>query len=343
MVSVKYIESVFDKIINNVKVKCPTIAEMRSRLKGMSFDDQYNQLKEKNLLNPLEVDDFMYQVQRLEHYKNTLSEVESQYDPNEEDTFGLKNYMERLQENIDDAENELFQYGRRLIEGYEWDLPPVEFNRDDYVSEEYDVGGIVNTIGKIESKQISAQQETVHVDPTDLSPINIGTDENPKWVNGKLNDDRLVAMNNYFNGDCEGLNYWIGHKRYLNELNTEQRKSIKDIDSLMDESPGLQQDTVLYRGGHFNIHTRVGDTVSFKGYQSTSFSRATAESYNEEKSDGMTYVIHAPKGTKGIVGNDYRFENGDWEHEYVLPRNTKMKVVNIDYDNMVCEVVIEGE
>ena len=55
----------------------------------------------------------------------------------------------------------------------------------------------------------------------------------------------------------------------------------------------------------------------------------------------MLYLIHAPKGTKGICGNDARFKNGFEEHEYVLPRNTKMKIIRIDYEKMVCEVVIE--
>ena len=55
----------------------------------------------------------------------------------------------------------------------------------------------------------------------------------------------------------------------------------------------------------------------------------------------MLYLIHAPKGTKGIAGNDERFDNGFMEHEYVLPRDTNMKVIRIDYENMICEVVIE--
>lgn len=348
MVEKEIIKDIFDNVLSKDYIwKChPTVGEMKSTLSGMSFDEQYEQLKEKNLLNPLEEKDFPKLLEDKEFYSNALKEYNDKMsNPNttDEEKYSLKDYIAHTQKWIEDIENELFQYGRRLIEGYTWDLPPVEFNRESYVSEEYNVDGIPTMIGELENSQILAQQGSVNVDPNDLSMINIGTDEKPMMVPGRLNDKRLVAMNNYFNGDCHGLNYWISNKKYLKALDNKQRTDIKKIDSLMDESPGLQQDTVLYRGGYFNVHTRVGDTVSFKGYQSTSFSRATAESYNEDKSDAMTYVIHAPKGTKGIVGNDSRFENGDWEHEYVLPRNTRMKVVNIDYDNNVCEVVIEGE
>ena len=326
MVSREQIEYVINK---SLMLKCPTISEMRTTLGKSSYEDHYQNLKEKELLNPLEEKDYMYHLNNLNRYTRELDDAITDED------------KRMVQEWIDMENEELFQYGRRLIEGREMILSNVELNRDDYVSEHYDIGGIPNMISELEQKQITAQQESVNVDPTDLSPINIGTDENPRWVDGKMNDKRLVAMDNYFNGDCEGLNYWISHKGYVNALDSEQRKSIKYIDSLMEESTGLTQNTVLYRGGYFDIHTRIGETIKFKGYQSTSYSRDTAESYNESKTDSMTYVIHAPKGTKGIVGNDSRFENGDWEHEYVLPRNTQMKVVDIDYDNMVCEVVIE--
>ena len=115
---------------------------------------------------------------------------------------------------------------------------------------------------------------------------------------------------------------------------------MKTIDSLMNKSPGLLEDTILYRGGHFDIHLKPGDSFSFKGYISTTFQQSTSEIYKSEEFD-MTYVIHAPKGTKGICGGDSNFYNNNWEHEYVLPRNTKMTVLSIDYDTMTCEVVIE--
>ena len=67
MVNVKDIEQIIDNIINNVSVKCgPTISEMHTILGEMSYEEQFAQLEEKGLLNPLEVDDFGYKTYRLE-------------------------------------------------------------------------------------------------------------------------------------------------------------------------------------------------------------------------------------------------------------------------------------
>ena len=108
----------------------------------------------------------------------------------------------------------------------------------------------------------------------------------------------------------------------------------------MNKSPGLLQDTVLYRGGKLDIHLREGDHSVFKTYTSTSFQEYTANEYRN--TGDMLIKIYAPKGTKGVCGNDkWNFKNGFMEHEYTLPRNTGYTVLSIDYENNIAEILLD--
>lgn len=336
MVEKEQINKILTKITDYWTVKCPTISEMHGILDGMSLDEQYNQLTEQGLLNPLEIDDFSHKETLVNQLNQSLSELKSQYDEtDEEDDFGMKAQIMLTEERLEKIEDELFQYGRRLIEGAKPlnsipDIDKGKFKEDTQWGGEN--GGAYEwemKQGELESQQIRLQKDSVKVD-TSITE------------DGRYVDKRLLAMNNYFDGDTQNINYTISHNGYVKALDKEQRKQMKSIDSLMKDSGGLAQDTILYRGGYFDIHLRPGDHSSFKGYQSTSFQRFTSTVYLDEAMDTtMTYVIHAPKGTKGICGSDDRFYNNNWEHEYVLPRNQGFTVLNIDYDNGVVEIVLD--
>ena len=353
MVKLEDIDTVITELLKNNKnltVKCgPTIAEMTATLSEISYDEQYAQLKEKGYLNPLEEKDMLRTIEELADQKERREQFGGQ-DPLTD---------ELRDKEIQRMEDELFQYGRRIIEGYETEFP---VNLDDYRDKAgqgdehikmwgYDEYGddeytyeITHNMGYMEEDTITNQQNSINikVNPNELVEDEWTGEETPKVI-----DERVVSMNNYFAGDLSHINYEISHKGYLDKINETARKDVENIDSLMEETDGLPYNTLLYRGGHFDIHTRVGETISFKGYQSTTFQLDVAKWYGgEEAKDraefgNMLYLIHAPKGTKGIAGNDERFDNGFMEHEYVLPRDTNMKVIRIDYENMICEVVIE--
>ncbi len=310
------------KAMENYVTKCPTIAEMRQKLAELSYDERFNQLKEQSLLNPLEERDYDLKMGRWESIQRFKESNREQYESEE-----------WIREEEQEIEEELFQYSRRLIEGLKTQPIP-QVSLDKFKSD--------SKRGELEKSQIRSQQENVTVD-TSMEGY---TDEYGHYYERYI-DQRLMAMDDYFNGDVQGINYWLSHKGYINKLEKEQQKDIKDIDSLMSESEGLTQDTMLYRGGYWDIHLKPGDhSKGFKGYQSTTFQKETAGTYvewaNEEKGDNnMLIQILAPKGTKGIVGNDDRFNNGEWEHEYVLPRNTGYTVVDVDYDNMVATILLD--
>lgn len=367
MVNLNEIEKIITDIIINthssLDTKCgPTIAEMRETLSSMSDHRKLIELRNSNLLNPLEERDFENKIQSKMEFKGRIKEIQRKLDEGYWDKYEDSDELIKMHEDtikeyeqkLKDIDEEFFQYGRRLIEGYETELP-LDLNeyqgrggqrdeqiglweRDDYGDLDYSYE-ITHNMGHTEETTIDNQQNSIQLDDSAWEYRDDDT--------VPLNDPRVESMNNYFAGDLSNINYEISHKGYLDKINETARKDVKNIDSLMEESEGLPYDTLLFRGGHYDIHTRVGETISFKGYTSTTFQSEVAKYYGGDSvedrkySGDMLYLIHAHKGTKGIAGNDERFENGFLEHEYVLPRNIPMKVLRIDYENMVCELFIE--
>ena len=324
MVSREIINNVFEDIISNIKFKChPTISEMHTTLDKISYHDQYSQLKEKSLLNPLEI----------EHYQRLLTALENKdkdvNDPKMRELYEKNDMLEGTLEDIENINNQLFKYGRRLIEGLKINpVPDIDKNSFHKDNQYGSVNSLLENIGNLEQGQIDAQKKVFTKDNTSREEIH--------------------SMDWYFTGDLNNLNKTIYGfdniygKHFAKKLNYEQQKNVKDIDGLMDRSQGLLQDTVLYRVGHWDIHLNPGDHAKWKGYTSTTYQEGVINAYKEDHHAAMKIIIHAPKGTKGIAGNNPPvFDNGIGEHEYALPRNTGYTVLSIDYETMTAEIVLD--
>lgn len=115
----------------------------------------------------------------------------------------------------------------------------------------------------------------------------------------------------------------------LRKAGPDEQKFIKDIDSVMNESP-LKQDTKLWRGiaNASDIFTPEqlkgslkGTSFNDPGYASTSPSREVSERFAESGAkDGVLTRLHVPKGTKGVHLAD---EDQD---EVLLQRGLKFDV-----------------
>lgn len=307
------------KIIDSYVTKCPTIAEMKDKLSQMSYEDQFEQLKEQGLLNPLEIEDYEESLKLMTKYdgaKDNLNEKEQ----------GL--LLEMYENRIKEKQDTLFSYGRRLFEGLKRNEPPVVDKSKYATDKQYDdMEDLSNkeTIGVLEKAQIEDQK--IHYDVDSV---------------GK---DVYTVLNNYYSGSLTELNREIHNKQYIERLDQEEKKSVQDLDDAIGMSGGLLQDTVLYHGGVWDVHLNVGDHGKFKGYMSASFQKSVGEQFKNFYSDGMTYIIYAPKGTKGVCGNDDsngNLSNYIEEHEYLLPRNLGFTVLSIDYDTMTAEVLLDG-
>lgn len=228
MVGREVIDNILTEVLkeySSLTVKCkPTLAEMRATLDNMDslekmeiLFDAENDYKNP-LLNPLEVEDYG-------NLSNNIEDVERKYKVTGEEYYlDLYNRMS----------DEIFQYERRIIEGAKpRNEPPVvdtsKFKYDELSDED---AWIKN--GEMETAQINHQQSTLNYgEKVDEYIEDLLGSEGISYHYETYDDPRLVAMNNYFNGDCSGINYGISHKGYLSALDNEQRKEMKDIDSLM--------------------------------------------------------------------------------------------------------------
>lgn len=297
--------------------KCRTIADMKEKLSALSLDEQYRQLVEQDLLNPLEKKDFEERLANIKHFE----ELESKIDPNKKEHL-----LEMIKETEEEEREELFIYGRRLYEGLKRNDPPI-INRDKYQEDvQYDDMDTLwdfNTIGEIELQQVIQQNKLITED--------------------SLTDDERFAVDWYFLGSLKSVNQGLNHNGYLSRLEGERKRNVSGLDSSIDKSGGLLQDTVLYHGGHFDIHLNVGDHGTFKNYVSCSFQKLVGEEYKSYSDTRMNYIIYAPKGRKGICGNVRLFDSSSYwfEHEFLLGRNTGFTVLNIDYDKGEVEIVLD--
>ena len=125
-------------------------------------------------------------------------------------------------------------------------------------------------------------------------------------------------------------------------------KSIGVMDNLIDKSPPLQENTVLYRNGPFDLNLKVGETGKWKSYTSTSFNSYVARKGLSEDTQGelrwanstrFQIKIYAPKGTKGVVPYD---GNGceDFQSEFLIGRNQKYIVLSVDKKKRRAEVLL---
>ena len=323
MVNLKDIERVFDNVVSNVEVKCPTISEMRQTLSNMTYDDQFSQLKEKSLLNPLEIDDYQF---NLNHYNRIKKDLDN---PEMVELLKKNDMYDDEFERFEYAKENLFQYGRRLIEGLKYNEVP-NVNVDDFVQDtQYKtVKDLLNNQGSLEENQVKEQ--------------------NAIYTKDNVSDSEKHSMDWYFAGDMNNLNKTIYGftnslgKHFDKKLDDEQKRNVKDIDNLMNRSPPLQQATTFYRIGHWDIHLKPGDHGKWKGYTSTTYQERVTDAYKEDHTDAMKMIILAPQGTKGITGyNPPLFRNDIGEHEYTLPRNTGYTVLDVDYDTMTATIILD--
>lgn len=143
-------------------------------------------------------------------------------------------------------------------------------------------------------------------------------------INGKIYNTESYRGICQYEDDVPGYN---------KELDTH----MKNIDSAINKSPGLTQDTILYRAGHWDSSLKKGDKGTFKGYSSTSYSDEDMDMFSGFGEDRYTIEIYADKGTKGISIND-TFGGMSGEKEFLLPRNQNYEVIDVDNRNMVAKI-----
>lgn len=139
------------------------------------------------------------------------------------------------------------------------------------------------------------------------------------------------------------INSALTKGRTRDEVIRETKKIIRNMDSAIAKTSGLEQDSIIFRAcDTFEGHLRAGDVSSFKGYASCSFQKESAKGFHD---DGRYMLkILAPKGQKGIAmnakNNGQKFTTYSHEHEYLLPRNQEFHVLEVDHLNKTATILL---
>lgn len=309
------------EIIEQIITKChPTIADMKTTLSHMSQSEKDAILTGK--MNPAEAREYkMYK----EFLNDTLLSIES-IENNENSAYRKGGeFHKELLRRVDHYNEIIFQYERRIIEDYSVKEKPVpQVDIGNFVDDTDYGSGVSITPNPIESRQVELQRQ-----------------------NTEYSDANVNALAYWFGSGHEEINDSTFKNRYWQSMSVEEKKEknklltpIKQqLTNAINKSEGLEQDTVLFYGGRFDIHLNAGDTVKFKGYTSFSFNKKSAEKFTGM---GFLYKCLTPAGAKGVCGNTDQLKNNHKiEHEFLRGKGLEGKIVSIDYANREVYVLMD--
>ena len=324
---VKY--EVIDEIISNVltdnkyfEYKCLSKAKITERLNSMSSEEKMDKMIEiyqDGLLSDYEVEFYEEWSDKWEKVKNKDF---SKFPPH------IQKEMEGLGEAIYNIESKIFTKKKNELS---------DFNSDNFKGDNMPYNSKEN--GSTEQKQIEYQDDKLK----DIDWDFYGDGCN--FYGDKYYDINKTLL--------EGDGYWNGLKKEMgysqnriDELKDNTRQVINHLNYLMDNSGGLQEDTVLYRGGAFPHDLVPGMKGKFETFSSTSYNREKAEGYVVEGKESLI-KIYAPKGTRGLNGNGHMYGVNDdkhhigigVEHEFTLGAGQEYIVV--DRNNKTDPPVVE--
>lgn len=350
MVDKEIINNIFDGVISNFKSKCHhTISEMQTSLKSMSREE-----KEKRLENILHDG----QMKHYRHIRSAIDYANDELGINDDNTYpdfvddeivwreyDDKYWEDFLNDYIEDsrdkdfvlmklqAEKELFQYERKIIEGYKNNNETSPINLDEYREDKQLTYRDDDVIGELEQMLIDKQTK-IDFSDTDIDGCNY-------WFTSANINHEI-----YKSHDWQKLGF--ERPATFDRIHRENNNAKRKIDSVFEKLPSIGENIRTYRSGAFNELLQVGDTFKLKGYTSMTTQKASAENYRSMKDMDRSefdlniqwlYTICVKGDNKVLVGNDSRFNNGTDEHELVLPRNIDATVKEVDYENR--SVVIE--
>ena len=178
-------------------------------------------------------------------------------------------------------------------------------------------------------------------------------DERGRWTSSgyptwdDLSEGQQSALTEYQTSGYQRINPYLRGSRKISD-NESIDKQIKDLDSLIETTPGLDKTTTLYRGINGQIATDVlslkpGDSFTDKAFSSTSADYDLASNFasgasvfDEGHISGVMLNITAPKGTKALDVD--RLFDEPFESEFILPRNTKFVVEKVQAKTVFLKV-----
>ena len=234
-----------------------------------------------------------------------------------------------------------------------------EFDEKNYVTETYssneDSHGKSSPIGKLQQEQEDLQA-SIDYDGLDRAvlgdyglssfiPINKYLNQAEGWENEVYYTDENGDYDPEYDEKTRTLN--VRYSDNSDDYDMEYLSVFEEISALnnvIDKSPRLKQDTVLYRYGHFEEGGTPNQHGVLKGFSSATYNEYVASDsirkYPFAKSENRYMMkIYAPKGTKGVV-LDNNLTGRDFQSEFLIGRNQRYIILNQDDSNKTVEILL---
>lgn len=164
------------------------------------------------------------------------------------------------------------------------------------------------------------------------------------------------ALQTYKGSGYAGINrYWYDRPRAMlgNDGSPSWLREQSDLlDGALSKVPALKEDVVSYRGmsGRLLADAKVGSTITYHGYLSTSIDQGVAAKFVFGKDNPTIVRILSRKGSRH--GYYYDLPGSEWESEVLIRRGAKMRVLRRGMEEVygpegkvlvnTLDVVIEG-
>ena len=159
--------------------------------------------------------------------------------------------------------------------------------------------------------------------------------DNQYPMSSSIDDNILMNISNYAGNNSSSINYALesqGRGRYSKK---DYSIGLNINNTIHNNGHKLLNNTTLWRGQDelYIKNPRIGKEFVWNRIISTSFS---IEVGNDFKRDGWLIEILAPKNTKGLYIES--ISPNSLEYEYLLPINTKFKILSLDEINKYIKI-----
>ena len=137
------------------------------------------------------------------------------------------------------------------------------------------------------------------------------------------------AIEDYTSDGFEEVNKGL---RYNDKVSLKNKKeTIENLDKSIEKYGSDLSGVMLYRGlkGEYMENYKVGDTYEEKGFMSTSINKSVSVDVFARNAGKQSLIRINSRKLKGL----YISNEEQREYEAILPRNTKLKIVNIQKEN----------
>ena len=229
-----------------------------------------------------------------------------------------------------------------------------KFNEEDWgedtthiIEDAEDMGVEEIPIGRLEQKQFDLQEKVNYTDEEEgmISTYNSPDLDVFNKLNSYLNEVPYksqkyrsggVSSPEMLDGDTQIEVYTDKGQEFTDDMSLEDFSD--KLSKIIKKSPSLQENSVLWRSGHFDKNLKVGESGTFNGFSSTTFNESFAYAWQENFGTENSYVmkIYAPKGTNGVA-TEFA-EDAHFESEFLLDKKQKYVIISKD-DNLNPPVV----